>query len=331
MNSRFREVSILRTAKRIPGLARLVALALICAGPTYAQSKPAQTDSPTSPPTATAPRTPPIVQPSAAVAQTRGATQETTLPVAQNSSATPPVPKGQPEGITVHGHWTIDVRNPDGSTVRHVEFENSLDPGFSVPAATATFPVPGGVQLLLSMLNGTASPSLGNWGIMLVGPSGLTNLANTANAPCIATLLAFTSNGSQFTNPLDACVLFPSPTSTTSTPPTLGFLVTNNPCTTNPPGPPGISCNVVSAFTGPAGGSTGFQISGSVTASQTGQIATVATVNFDPCANLPDPIFCTVGFLTPMVSLTSSTNFPGAPINVTAGQSVAVTVSISFH
>jgi hypothetical protein len=30
------------------------------------------------------------------------------------------------QGIKVHGHWTIEVRNPDGSVVTHREFENSL-------------------------------------------------------------------------------------------------------------------------------------------------------------------------------------------------------------
>ena len=35
--------------------------------------------------------------------------------------------KGGPkEGIKVHGHWTIDVRNPDGKLVTHREFENAL-------------------------------------------------------------------------------------------------------------------------------------------------------------------------------------------------------------
>jgi hypothetical protein len=35
---------------------------------------------------------------------------------------------GSHEGIKVHGHWTIEVRNPDGSLVTHREFENSLVP-----------------------------------------------------------------------------------------------------------------------------------------------------------------------------------------------------------
>jgi len=36
-------------------------------------------------------------------------------------------PTGGPkEGIKVHGHWTIDVRNPDGKLVSHRDFENAL-------------------------------------------------------------------------------------------------------------------------------------------------------------------------------------------------------------
>lgn len=33
---------------------------------------------------------------------------------------------GQQEGIKVHGHWTIEVRNPDGSLSARHEFENEL-------------------------------------------------------------------------------------------------------------------------------------------------------------------------------------------------------------
>ncbi len=32
---------------------------------------------------------------------------------------------GPQEGINIHGHWVIDVRNPDGMLVTHREFENS--------------------------------------------------------------------------------------------------------------------------------------------------------------------------------------------------------------
>jgi hypothetical protein len=33
---------------------------------------------------------------------------------------------GPREGVKVHGHWTIDVRNPDGTLASHSDFENSL-------------------------------------------------------------------------------------------------------------------------------------------------------------------------------------------------------------
>jgi hypothetical protein len=47
-----------------------------------------------------------------------------------NSSSAENSQRGGPhEGIQVHGHWTIEVRNPDGSVVSHREFENSLAAG----------------------------------------------------------------------------------------------------------------------------------------------------------------------------------------------------------
>src|SRR6185295_7630881 len=44
--------------------------------------------------------------------------------VAQEATPGPPH-----EGIKVHGHWTIDVREPDGRLVTHREFENALTNG----------------------------------------------------------------------------------------------------------------------------------------------------------------------------------------------------------
>src|SRR5262249_34009856 len=35
-------------------------------------------------------------------------------------------PRGPGDGIKFHGHWTIDVKNPDGSLASHHEFENAL-------------------------------------------------------------------------------------------------------------------------------------------------------------------------------------------------------------
>ena len=49
-----------------------------------------------------------------------------TTAAAPASPAHKPAAKGQNEGIHVHGHWTIEVRNPDGKLVSHTEFENAL-------------------------------------------------------------------------------------------------------------------------------------------------------------------------------------------------------------
>ena len=46
-------------------------------------------------------------------------------PPARAASDTPR-PGGPSEGIKVHGHWTIDILNPDGSLVSHHEFENAF-------------------------------------------------------------------------------------------------------------------------------------------------------------------------------------------------------------
>ena len=45
----------------------------------------------------------------------------------EKGSTAPAKPGG--EGIKVHGHWIIDVRNRDGSLAQHRDFENSLADG----------------------------------------------------------------------------------------------------------------------------------------------------------------------------------------------------------
>lgn len=64
------------------------------------------------------------------------AASRTPAPLAAKPSA-----KGQHEGVKVHGHWTIEVRNPDGKLVSHTEFENALVQ-------------PGGAENLAAMLLG---------------------------------------------------------------------------------------------------------------------------------------------------------------------------------
>jgi len=264
---------------------------------------------------------------------------------ARNPSAMPAAAKGQQEGITVHGHWVIEVKNPDGSLVRHVEVENSLDPGFplSYTSSTNATPsgtqnVPGGAAFLNALLNGQAVSNAGSWGILLVGPEGLTNLSTTSipgnvpQPPCVTR--GFNFPPSTFAVPLRTCILLQPYISGTNN------YVSQTNCpgsSTYPAGIPGVGCTLTSSILGTYPNFSGFQLSGSLTAGLTGNISAVATVNFDPCTlpGLPPlPISgCPFepgvgGNLVNLVSLTSTTLNPAVP--VISGQTIQATVTISF-
>ena len=126
-------------------VATLAALFLAPAGSSWAQAQSAASKS----------------APESTPASAKVATVNTAL-VAQTATPKPATgptalagrsaPKGQQEGITVHGRWTIEIKNPDGKLVKHVEFENSLAPGLGGP-------------LLMALMTGANSP--GDWAIGL--------------------------------------------------------------------------------------------------------------------------------------------------------------------
>lgn len=166
---------------------------------------------------------------------------------------------GRHEGIKVHGHWTIEVRNPDGALVTHREFENSLaSSGSTVLAA-----------------------------ILACYTAG--NCPNQTNAVAIEVSL----NGN------------PSPCTIASVDPTTGQVTTV-------PGPCIVGNTPQSLATGAQGAI--FVLNGSIAASESGNISQVSTV-----IPTSGP---TGGILT---AATLST-----PVQVNAGQTVAVTVNISF-
>jgi hypothetical protein len=74
-----------------------------------------------------------------------------TAKAAANPSAEAPSSGWMNTGVKVHGHWTIVVRNPDGTVTDRRDFENSL-----------AF---GGAYLLQNILGGTVTP--GAWAISL--------------------------------------------------------------------------------------------------------------------------------------------------------------------
>lgn len=95
----------------------------------------------------------------AGVAQTQAAKSQ---PAASSHGVTKTAAREQPsgaphEGIKIHGHWTIVVRNADGSVASRNEFENALTSG--------------GAQALVSLL--TQAQSIAPvWSIAVNGNTG---------------------------------------------------------------------------------------------------------------------------------------------------------------
>lgn len=236
--------------------------------------------------------------------EAKGEASESTVARGENPG------NGSHEGIKVHGHWTIEVRNPNGAMVRHVEFENSLNPGYSytktLGAQTVTVQEIGGGAYLAALLTGAATTPTG-WGIILGGPAGLSSPLDATNAPCVDPL-----------NSIAQCFI--------TIPPPAGA-----PCASSE------SCNLMVSALGTSPALTAIQLTGSVQATQNGLIATVETGIFNTCTNLAvsqcalgNAHIVTNAMELDRYSFTSSTNFPGAPISVSAGQTIAVTVTISF-
>jgi hypothetical protein len=93
-------------------------------------------------------------KPSPVTTPAKPETEESQAETSEKSSAEEkPSGDGNHEGIKVHGHWTIEVRNPDGSFVSHREFENSLQQGSG----------PVGLTGVLGHLN-----TAGYWSVFLV-------------------------------------------------------------------------------------------------------------------------------------------------------------------
>jgi hypothetical protein len=86
---------------------------------------------------------------------------------------------GPKEGIKVHGHWTIDVRNPDGTLVTHREFENALEATNPLAEILGRQKTVGEWQILFQSLQSSGSPCLNNEGVpilcAIVESSAVTN------------------------------------------------------------------------------------------------------------------------------------------------------------
>jgi hypothetical protein len=330
MNARLNTENVVRTAKRIVGLVGLASLALLCAGTTWAQSQPVQPDSAASRRVLVAPESASKLGPSAVTpAAEQNATQSLSgkQGVAEGSPARLPVPKGQHEGITVHGHWVIDVRNSDGKFVSRTEFENALSPGFPFPfsnyALGNSVPVWGGAAFLSAVLSGQAEVTPENWAILLEGPGGL---SGAGNAPCTAG-----AAGEGY----GACFLFPA------TPDAVNYDFQAPVCNGGVSGGPGYFCNLQVSPLGTSPNFTGFLLSGSAVATQQGTVTSVTTMNFGACGptnSLPNcALYTSLGWAA-LTARTLDGNTPAGaaagdpnPVAVSAGQTIQVSVAISFQ
>ncbi len=123
-----------------PGLVLAALLALVLAGSIAGRAQASAT-------------TPAV--PAATLAKAAPAAQPAAQP-AQTAAPGKPAPKGAHEGVTVHGHWVIEVRNPDGTLVSHTEFHNALDTN--------------GAATLSNVLLGQFAP--GGYGVVLYNSAG---------------------------------------------------------------------------------------------------------------------------------------------------------------
>jgi len=303
---------ITRIARRGLALAALLALMLSAAGVCRAQSS-------------ATPAPVPAARPAASPS-----------PVAAVGQA---APKGPHEGITVHGHWVIEVRNPDGTVTARREFENAIQPlGESYLASLlAGNTSPGGLSI---MLNGAGfSPSgygstifLG-FGTTEVGPCLPFNaLTLITDGPAGGTACLITGGASLtgYTSLLGYYCLQATPSSCSTN------LTASAPSTTSfdfgaPPPSAQITLNGSVPVTST---NTGQQITDVETVFTTCDIGTTPS----NCVNdyniqsstLGRPAASSFGLLT-LKNLNGPTGSATAPVSWSPGQTIAVTVTISFQ
>jgi hypothetical protein len=220
-----------------------------------------------------------------------------------NARAKPPA-GGPREGVKIHGHWTIDVRNPDGTLDKHLDFENGLCTAANLQGST------GGDALLTGLLFGMYIP--GPWQIVLNSPVIPTFPAGGTPGPAcgnlVGTSFAFVLNQSNATGIDVVCgpnpYCFPVLTPPALTGSNNGIILAGQ--FTVPQGTPNTPITSVQAGFGVCPAST----------TPGGASACVAT---------NQPLFSFSG-----TYLTGTGPIP-APPTVSGGQTVAVSVQYSFQ
>jgi hypothetical protein len=228
-----------------------------------------------------------------AIAQERPAARQTA------SEGAPAAHRPGGEGLKIHGHWKIEVRNPDGTLVKTYEFENSL----VTPGAAD--------EMLSGLFSGTFTQA--GWSVV----------ASSTNPTTLCP-----TNGIAGAN--NSCTIVPAlGTNTVAS----GAYCVSYACfggLTAVGVPANLTTNTSSylqlqgSFTPTASGSVTSVQTNTIGCTSIGTNPGVSTVTISQCYNGLIP--GTMAFISiPFTAATLST-----PVNVLAGQLVTITVNISF-
>ncbi len=197
---------------------------------------------------------------------------------------------GLNQGIKMHGHWVIDIKNPDGSLAQHHEFENAIQYD--------------GQNYLIGLMSGYGAA--GPWEIYFssTGAVASTSPCNTAQYPYCAIVYSTTSQpGSFVCNGLYTCAGGLTITPTFGLGPTLK-----------------LAGSIVATQAGSIGFvGTGMNACGGAAGSN-GYPTTISTIT---------PAACYTSTTTSFSGTATSTNL-GSPISVASGQIIQVSVTLSL-
>ncbi len=198
------------------------------------------------------------------------------------------------QGLKMHGHWIIDIKNPDGTLAHHHEFENSIQYD--------------GQNYLIGLMSGYGAA--GPWEIYFtnVGATTAGSPCNTGTYPYCAIVYSTTTMPGQY-----ACSLYTCAGGLTITP-TFGV---------------GPTLKLSGSITATQTGSVGFVGTGMNACGQTGVAfgaypTAISTVSPATCYTSP------YGGPTNDFGGTATSTTLGTPISVAGGQIIQVTVVLSF-